>query len=233
MFPDDEQHLRDLLTDAANDARPAAGAIAAASRRGRRLRHRQQALAGTAAVVLTGAIAVGAVAVARPQHDGQVQAANPTPQPGQPLSGQTRPVGEIQTVWSGLRNGRPTTVAAWFTAHDLLCLGEEVPGGYQNVSCSGTPDSSGGPGINGWQGTAAGVPSLGDGTQTWYLLSVGRAAARVTVTLTTGTVVTATRCLVDGPQPLVLAIAVAPPHSVARQFTAYDANGQQIDIVHP
>lgn len=229
----DEQRLRDLLIDAAHDAKPGVGVVAAAARRGRRLRHRRQVLAGTATVVLTGAVAIGALGLVGPQRSEQAQTISPTPQPGQTLAVETRPVGQVQILWQGERDGRSRTVAAWFAADGLLCLGELVPGGYQDVSCGGDPHGKGGPGIDGWPGTAAGVPNVDDGSHTWYLLHVGRSTSRATVTLTTGTVLTAALYLGDGPQAQVLAVAIAPPNSIARQFTAYDANGHQINSARP
>lgn len=233
-MPLDEQRLRDLLTHAADDARPAAvGVVAVASRRGRRLRHRRQILVGTATAMAIGTGAVGIFASAGARHAGPGEAAGPSPQPGQPLPADMRPVGRVQTLWQGLRNGQATTAAAWFTANNLLCLGEPVSGGYRNVSCGGDPIDTPGPGFDGWIGDAAGVPNLDDGAHTWYLLPVGRASARVTVTLTSGAVLPATLYLSDGPQPDVLAVVMAPPHSTARQFTAFDASGHPIDTASP
>lgn len=230
----DEQRLRDLLIDAADDARPAVGAVAAATRQGRRLRLRRQIITGTATAVLTGAVAIGTLTLAGPHSPAPVQPAGPTgptEHRGQPLTAETRPVGHIQTLWHGQENGETRTVAAWFTADNLLCVGEPVPGGYQNVSCSGdSADPPKADNFNGWPGTAAGLPNIDDGSHTWYLLPVGRTVARVTVTLTTGAVLPATLYLADGPQALVLAVVLAPPHSIASQFTAYDASGHQLDV---
>jgi hypothetical protein len=233
-MPLDEQRLRDLLIHAADDARPVVGVVAAASRRGRRLRHRRQILFGTATALAIGTAAVGAFVVTGPRHPGPVQATGPDPGPGQPLTAAMRPVGRVQSLWQGQRNGQPTTVAAWFTAEDFLCLGEPVAGGYRDVSCSGSLSAFPHARVfTGWGGTAAGVPNLDDGAHTWYVLPVERTAARVTVTLTTGAVLPATLYLADGPQAHILAVALAPPHSIARQFTAYDASGHQIDTANP
>lgn len=230
----DEQRLRDLLVDAADDAWPAVGAVATAARQGRRLRLRRQIFTGTATAVVTGAVAIGTLTLTGSHSPGPVQPAGPTTHRGQPLSPEMRPVGRIQTLWQGRRNGEPSTFAAWFTAHNLLCVGEPVSGGYQNVSCGGDPaDSPKGDSINGWSGTAAGLPNIDNGAHTWYLLSVGRTVAHVTVTLTTGAALPATLYLADGPQAQVLAVVLAPPHSTARQFTAYDAGGHQIDSARP
>jgi hypothetical protein len=230
----DEQRLRDLLVDAADDARPAAGAIACAARRGQRLRRRRQALTATAATVTAGVAAIGALTLAGPQHPDTVQATGPTPEPGHPLTATMRPVGRIETLWQGQRNGQPITQSAWFTANDFLCLGEPAPGGFRNVSCTGgEPHNDGRAGFYGWEGAATGLPNLDNGEHTWYLLRIGRGAARITVTLTTGAVIPATLHLADGPQSQVLAIALAPPHSTAAQFTAYDTSGHQIATEHP
>jgi hypothetical protein len=230
----DEQRLRDLLVDASEDARPATGAIAAASRKGQRLRRRRQALAGSASVLVIGVVAVGAIILASPPHPGPSRRIGPTAESGHPLTAAMRSVGRIETLWQGQRDGQPRTVAVWFTADDNLCLGEPVPGGYTNVNCAGgEPHDDGRAGFYGWDGTAAGVPNLDDGTHTWFLLRVGRGATRITVTLTTGVVIPATLHLTDGPQAQVLAVAIAPPHSTASQLTAYDAGGHQIDTAHP
>jgi len=230
----DEQRLRDLLVDASEDARPAVGAVAAASRKGQRLRRRRQALTGTASVLVIGVVAIGAIILARPQHPGLTGRTGPAQESGQPLTAAMRPVGRIETLWQGQRDGQPRTIAVWFGADDYLCLGEPVSGGYRNVSCAGgEPHDDGRAGFYGWDGTAAGVPNIDDGTHTWFLLRVGRGAARVTVTLATGAVIPATLHLTDGPQTQVLAVAIAPPHSTASQFTAYDASGHQIDTQRP
>ena len=222
MSPD-EDRLRDLLSAAAQNAVPAAGTVAAARRRGLRLRRRRSVATALAAGA---ALAVGfgvfhphssAVPADRPQW-------SPTPRPEE-----DDPVGRVEVLWQGEWRGEAVTNAIWFSRAGLSCVGDPE-GPY---SCSGGSPVRSAPGIQCFDGGGEGWVYLDGGAHTWYLLTVGRETGKVTVTLTDGTVLTAAMHLADGPQPQVLAVAIAPPGSVARTFTAYDAAGKAVQTVEP
>lgn len=147
-----------------------------------------------------------------------------------PLPADKQPVGSVEVLWTGEQSGRRVTLVSWFTHDFQLCTGNQVPGGYSGYGCWGSqPYDDGRAGFYGYSGTSRGA-SL-DGDRVWFLATVGRGTARVTVTLVGGGQIEATLHHMDGPQAQLLAVAIAPHGSRAASLTAYNATGTQVDTM--